>query len=80
MSNLKTFMPVCFIADGTFSVDLLYEHVNQGNLESDSKTKITIHGEIWQASHCKKELDAKPFTSLFESNVIKWSDLSLFVL
>ena len=40
----------------TFSVDLLCEHVNQGNLESDSRTKTTIHGEIWlDAWHCKKE-------------------------
>ena len=40
----------------TFSVDLLCEHVNQGNLESDSRTKTTIQCEIWlDAWHCKKE-------------------------
>ena len=65
-------------------MDLLCEHVNQGNLESDSRTKTTIHGEIWlDAWHCKKELDAnsKPFTSLFESKVTrKCSHFSLFVL
>ena len=49
-------------------MDLLCEHVNQGNLKSDSRTKTTIHGEIWlEAWHCKKELDAKPFTSLYET-------------
>ena len=39
----------------TFSVDLLCEHVNQENLESDSRTKTTIHGKIWlEAWHCKR--------------------------
>ena len=58
-------MPFCF----TVMVHSLWTfYVNQGNLESDSKTKTTIHGEIWlEVWHCKKELDAKPFTSLFES-------------
>ena len=43
----EDFHAVLFYSDGTFSVDLLCEHVNQGNLESDSRTKTTIHGEIW---------------------------------
>ena len=78
MINLKTFMPFCF----TVMVHSLWTfYVNQGNLESDSKTKTTIQGDIWlEAWHCKKELDAKPFTSLFESKAMKCSHFSLFVL
>ena len=53
----EDFHAVLCHSDGTFSVDLLCEHVNQGNPESDSRTKTTTPGEIWFETFWRQKRD-----------------------